>query len=65
MEATFEDCYVVYLRKDQRHDDWPEMAERPLASCASYDDARKLCQKLHEFSWKSVIRFQGMTGGGD
>lgn len=65
MEATLDNCYVVYLRKDRRHDDWPEMAERPLANCASYDEARKLCRMLQEFSWKSVIRFQGMTGGGD
>ena len=41
MDLVHEDSYVVFVRADQPHDDWPERAERPLAVCASYGDARR------------------------
>jgi hypothetical protein len=66
MDLVHEDSYVVFVRADQRHDDWPERAERPLAVCASYGEARRAQRYWNaHFNDHCVIRFVGAAGGGD
>ena len=61
MNTGVED-YVVYVRFN--HDAAVEEIELPVASCASYEDARhalRSCRWLND----TLIRFEGETGGGD
>jgi hypothetical protein len=66
MDPVHEDCYVVYLRLDSRHDEHPDQAEQPIAVCSSYGEARRAQREFHLVSPRpSVIRFIGPSGGGD
>jgi hypothetical protein len=61
MSTGVED-YVVYIRFN--HGTAIEDIELPVATCASYEDARqayRACRWLND----AVIRFEGETGGGD
>jgi hypothetical protein len=65
MDAVFEDRFIVFVRHDLGHASRPDHSERPLASCASYAEARSLQRQLLRDSRESVIRFVGASGGGD
>jgi hypothetical protein len=65
MEGVFEDRFIVFLRHDLGHANRPDHTERPLATCASYADARRVQRQLLQESRESVIRFVGPSGGGD
>jgi hypothetical protein len=66
MDTIHEDCFVVFVRADRSHDEWPENVERPVAVCSTYEEARQTQRALHTVSAQEyVIRFVGPTGGGD
>jgi hypothetical protein len=65
MDCTREDDFVVFMRSDPRDNSAPERVEWPLASCASYEEARRLRDCVSNHSGDCVIRFLGETGGGD
>jgi hypothetical protein len=66
MDAVHDDCYVVFVRADRAHDEWPENVERPIAVCPTYGEARRAQRAFHRyFAQETVIRFVGDTGGGD
>lgn len=65
MDSPHEDCFVIYLRADRRHGDWPEHAERPLAAAPTYAEARRLQRALRLHVPDCVIRYVGPAGGGD
>ena len=60
-----DDRYVVYVRADRSHTQRPDVAERPLISCASYEEARRIQRYVLRSSRACVIRFVGTAGGGD
>jgi len=60
MEHIYDDRFTVYLRSDR-----PYRSERLLATYSSYDDARRLQQRLQDRSRQCVIRYVGPAGGGD
>jgi hypothetical protein len=65
MDSAHEDSFVVYERA--RADDGysPEIVERPLATCATYEEAREVRRAHLAHAPDCVIRFLGLTGGGD
>jgi hypothetical protein len=69
MESVHDDRYLVFLRYDSYHAQSNEMTdtvERPLASCASYGEARRIRDALHgSGAGECVIRYVGPAGGGD
>jgi hypothetical protein len=66
MDLTNENGYVVFVRADQSHPWAPERAERRLARCSSYQEAKRI-QAAHRVSThqECVIRYEGIAGGGD
>lgn len=64
LNAIHEDRFVVFVRFDQGDPSLPGV-EQPLASCASYQEARLLRRQLQGSHGDCVIRFVGPSGGGD
>lgn len=64
MSTVHEDRYVLFLRHDDAEAAGP-ISEQPVASCSSYEEARRLRRQLQTTSGEYVIRFVGPAGGGD
>ena len=67
MDSVHDDQYMVYIRYDaDRAGPQSHGLEQPLASCASYEEARRIRQALQGSApGECVIRFVGASGGGD
>jgi hypothetical protein len=66
MDSLHDDRFLVFLRTDPAHAETPETNEQPVASCDSYEEARRVKHALHpSLSRECVIRFHGDSGGGD
>ena len=65
MESVLDDRFVVFLRQDRSGSSRPDHAERPLIACSSYEQARRIQRHLHHSYRDCVIRYVGLTGGGD
>jgi hypothetical protein len=65
MDSALEDRFVVFIRADRDNNSSPYAVELPLASCASYAEAKRLRDAVNDHSGNCVIRFVGETGGGD
>jgi hypothetical protein len=65
VEPLHEDRYVVYIRVDPGHDERPDGAERPLLTCSSYAEARRIRRQYLAANRDCVIRYVGPAGGGD
>lgn len=67
MDVAHDDRYLIFLRYDRTHTDASaDAAEQPLASCASYHEARRIRLALQGAgSGDCVIRYVGPAGGGD
>jgi hypothetical protein len=65
MDAVHEDRYVVFLRVDRGECERRECDEEPLATCATYEEARQMRRHYHDSGRECVIRFVGQAGGGD
>lgn len=64
MNAVHDDRYVLFVRFDEA-DASGRGSEKPVASCSSYEDARRLRRQLQTTNGEFVIRYIGPTGGGD
>jgi hypothetical protein len=64
MESRYDDCFVVFLRHPSRPN-CPDRAERPLVTCSSYAEARRIQKEFHYTARDCVIRYVGPAGGGD
>jgi hypothetical protein len=65
MEDSNPDLFQVYVREHRHRKDSPELVERPLAVCATYEEARRVRQENQRPDSDCVIRYLGDTGGGD
>jgi hypothetical protein len=65
MEDSTADLFQVYVREHRYRKDSPEKVERPLAVCATYEEARRIRQEHLRADSDCVIRYLGNTGGGD
>jgi hypothetical protein len=65
MDSARDDDFVVFIRSDRGDNAAPDTVEWPLASCASYEEARRLRDSVSNHTGDCVIRFLGETGGGD
>jgi hypothetical protein len=67
MDSVQDDRFMVFLRFDNRHSKTSaDAAEEPLATCSTYQEARRIRQLLHKAAaGECVIRYIGPTGGGD
>jgi len=65
MESIYSDCFVVLVR-DESVSAWrPQVVERPVATCSSYEEAARVRQEMRDSGRRCVIRSVGQTGGGD
>jgi hypothetical protein len=60
-----DDSFIVYVRTDPSHAASPDDLEQPIASCSSYEDARRVQRLCQRHAQPTVIRFHGRVGGGD
>lgn len=65
MEAVHDDCFVVFVRDEDRNSSSPQAVERPLAACASYEEACRVRNAYSSSAGECVIRYIGPAGGGD
>ena len=65
MLAGEEDQYIVYIRFDPGHTERPDAGEEFVAACSSYEEARRVRQEYHGVAKECVIRYVGVSGGGD
>jgi hypothetical protein len=65
MEPHLDDRFVVFLRDDLSQSSRPDHGEQPLISCSSYREARHIQRQLQHKYRDCVIRYVGLTGGGD
>ncbi len=65
MHTDHQDGFMVYLRLDRSPEHAPEVFERPLAECASYEEARRIQREYRRHDRECVIRYCGESGGGD
>jgi hypothetical protein len=65
MEVIHEECFVVHARPSGTRPHRPDRAERPLARCGRYAEARRIQRRLHRAACPCVIRYVGPAGGGD
>lgn len=65
MASEHDELYVVYLRTTPNFEQPPEVQERPLVTCYSYGEARRIQRLLQSTPHDCVIRFTGHSGGGD
>src|SRR5437016_6682550 len=57
MDTVHDDRFMVYVRMDPDHLESPENVERPLASCSSYEEARRIQRECHHTFRECVIRY--------
>jgi hypothetical protein len=60
-----DDRFTVFLRESTDEMLSVEVREQPVATLASYGEARRVCQSYQRAGHDCVIRFAGPTGGGD
>ncbi len=65
MENVHDNSFVVYQRLDHSHAATPETRERALSVCSSYAEARQALQQFRQEAKDCVIRYEGISGGGD
>ena len=66
MDPVHDDRYMVFVRTDRGHGRrHPARAEKLLASCATYEEARRIQRRLLAGARTCVIRYLGPAGGGD
>jgi hypothetical protein len=65
LDDEFQECFVVFVRECSGPTRWPEGVERPVAACASYEEAVRAREDLRRSGKSCIIRFVGQTGGGD
>jgi hypothetical protein len=65
MDTVHDTNFVVYVRTDGRHTGEPGRVERPLAAYATYQEARRMQLAWRRRSRDCVIRYVGVSGGGD
>jgi hypothetical protein len=65
MATDNDDLFVVYLRTPWNPELPPEIAERPLVTCYTYGEARRIQRLFQHTSHECVIRYLGNSGGGD
>lgn len=65
MENLHDAGYIVYVRQDDNHNGRPGTTEEPLKICSSYAEAREIQRQYRRAYQETVIRYDGVTGGGD
>jgi hypothetical protein len=66
MDMVHENDFVVFIRADRPHQWEPQRVERPVATCNTYEEARRIQQACrHSLNQECVIRYNGIAGGGD
>jgi hypothetical protein len=62
---TLDDRFTVFLRDASDQAQSVEVMERPVATLATYEEARRVCHAYQSEGLDCVIRFAGPAGGGD
>lgn len=65
MENLHDTNYIVYVRQDSQHARHLGSGERPLKVCSSYAEARELQRQYLRAHQQVIIRYEGVSGGGD
>jgi hypothetical protein len=64
VETAHEDSFVVYARPAPRPAEQPQLPEKAVKVCSTYEEARRFCRGLRRTRY-CVIRYIGDVGGGD
>jgi hypothetical protein len=65
MEQFQDDRFAVFARRECGHGERPDATERPLVTCATYGEARRIQREILRSSRICIIRYVGPAGGGD
>jgi hypothetical protein len=65
MDLVHDDRFIVFVRHASPNEERPDAAERPLITCATYAEARRVRREIHNSARECVIRYIGPAGGGD
>jgi hypothetical protein len=66
MEGSgLQDLFVVFVQSPRGNGANPEVMERELVRCASYEEARWVRRENAARHRKCIIRYAGPAGGGD
>jgi len=65
MDSVQDNNFIVYVRLDRNHAAQPEGIEQPLKVCSSYAEAREIQRQYRRAYQECVIRYEGVSGGGD
>jgi hypothetical protein len=65
MDQFLDDRFAVFAHVDPNNRERPDHAERPLATCATYAEARRIQRELLRACRICVVRYVGPAGGGD
>ncbi|HTU91692.1 MAG TPA: hypothetical protein VMF69_16530 [Gemmataceae bacterium] len=65
MDEIHDDRFVVYVRSRRDMRDPPEDSEAPVVCCSSYEEACRIRQAHRLHARECVIRYVGLSGGGD
>ena len=65
MPAAVDDCFVVFVREEVSPNGIPDLVERELVRCPSYEQAEWVRRECGSSRRKCIIRFLGPSGGGD
>jgi len=65
MQATLDECFVVFVREDRPTDGTGPPPERELVSCPTYEEALWVRREYGGNKRNCIIRYVGPSGGGD
>ncbi len=65
MNPILDDCFVVMVREEDSTRTVPNLVERELVSCPTYEQAHWIKRECSRPGHKCIIRFVGTSGGGD
>jgi hypothetical protein len=60
-----DDRFAVFAHVEPKTPERPDQSERPLATCATYAEARRIQREFLRACRICVVRYVGPAGGGD
>jgi hypothetical protein len=65
MDHIYDDRFVVFALRHRRNSPLPQVLEREVITCPSYEEAQAIRREFQAAGCECVIRFMGEAGGGD
>ncbi len=65
MDPIYDDRFVVFALRHRQGSPLPQVLEREVITCPSYEEAQAVRREFQAAGCDCVIRFMGEAGGGD